>query len=152
MRLRCTLGIVVLGLSGLILSLGCGGNQVNTIISGEVSTALQQLDANSVTLRLINQSESGQNLQLDLLIDGFQQTFSCPADNGLVGGVCDFPLTPCPKEVDALQERMLDSKGRFTGGRNFNNAPDFSFTAGEFSCGSALIYQFTDRTAKASVL
>ena len=149
MRLQVTLGLVLLG---LVLTLGCGQSGVNTIISSEISTALQQLDQNSVTLRLINQSESGYNLELTLSVDGTQQTFECVADNGITGGVCDFPLTPCPQTVQGIQEQMLDSNGRFVGGRNLTNSQDFTFTRGEFQCGDALIYQFTDRTAEASAL
>ena len=73
---------------------------------------------------------------------------SCP----VILGVCDQPLLPCPETVEAVQQRTLDAQGRFTGGRNFNSTPAFTFTGDEISCGSVIVYQFTDTTATAFAL
>lgn len=138
-----TLAVAAMGLG---LALGCTPQtSANAVLGGQIQSALGSIP-NPVNLRVINQTNS--DLELDLLIDGSPLRVSCP----VILGVCDQPLLPCPETVEAVQQRTLDAQGRFTGGRNFNSTPAFTFTGDEISCGSVIVYQFTDTTATAFAL
>ncbi len=130
----------------LILALACSPQtSPQAILAEQIQAAFGQIP-DPINVRVVNQTSS--NVELDILVDGAPVRISC----SIIQGVCDQPLLPCPQTVEAVQERLLNDQGQFTGGRNFNGSPDFTFTGGEISCGSVIIYQFTDTTASAFVL
>lgn len=145
---RAVIVVALAAVLGFVLALGCTPAQstVNAILGQEIQSALGNVP-NPVDVRIINQT--GVNIELDILVDNASVRISCTA----IQGVCDQPLVPCPARVEAVQELMLDDQGHFTGGRNFNGSPDFTFTSpDEFKCGSVIIYEFTDTGASAFVL
>jgi hypothetical protein len=127
------------GISSLAPLSGCGTPSVTSILAGQINDQLP--DFQLVTV--INQSQN--DVELDIMVDGTAQTLTCSAALQR----CDFPISGCPTQVEAVQQRYLDSQGRFVGGRNFNSSADFTFTPGEFDCDSVLIFKFTDTTAEA---
>ncbi|MHC4443241.1 MAG: hypothetical protein ACYTF1_15550 [Planctomycetota bacterium] len=142
------LGFCVLGLFGCP---GVGGTvSANNVLTGQVQDLLDQLgvDINTVTIRIINQTIY--DVQIDLLVDGLPQQLNCTA----LAGVCDLPLPACPQTVETVEERRLDSSGRYQGGRIFHNNKNFTFTQaeGDFECGSIIVYTITDASVQVNVL
>lgn len=119
---------------------GCGGgNPINAILGNQIGAALNSASTSVVVVRIINQT--GQTMEVDLLVDGLAQTVSCTS----VLQVCDSVLPTCPQRIETVRDRKVDLQGRFLGGHEFNGNEAFIFERGEFQCGQHLIYQYDDR-------
>jgi hypothetical protein len=139
-----------LALLGLAAATGCpsvSGTDFEQLIS-QLTGGTYVNPANTVTIRLINEAESGTTETLILEIDGVQQTFTCSATQNVTTTV----LSACPTSIIAISENRVDSSGAFVGGRLFNGSDEsFNFTEGEFSCGEIVTYSFTETEASAYV-
>ena len=127
------------GISSLAPLSGCGTPSAASILADLIEDRLPDF----LLVTVINQGLN--DVELDIMVDGSPQTLTCSS----VLQRCDFPISGCPSQVEAIQQRYLDSQGRFVGGRNFNSSADFTFTSDEFTCDSVLIFKFTDTTAEA---
>lgn len=147
-RLVTVQRILLCSLAGLALlaGLACTGSFGGSPISGPLTDIIDAARGTTALIRVGN--STGWDLQLRLRVDGVEKTLpTCAATQG----TCDYLLSTCPQTIELLQERQLDSRGVFRGGRDFEGDPDFTFTAGEFECGSMILYEFSETTATASV-
>ena len=139
---------LILAISGCaVIMSGCNsGTSLNTVLNQQLTAVLGTVNPQVLRIEVVNQTIN--DVQLDLTVDGTPQTITCSA----FIQVCDLTLTTCPSNITAVQQRSLDSSGRFVGGRNFNGNAAFTFTTGEFKCDSTIVYKFTETDATAFVI
>lgn len=137
------LGLMLAGLAGCG---GTGGSSVNDFLDAQLAQLGFQTSFDTSQIQMINQTQ--QDIQLDLLIDNVAVTLTCTA----VQQRCTFFPDVCPLTVQAVEERRLTPLGSYTGGRLFNNNPEFTFTETEFDCQSMILFTFTDDETTAEVL
>lgn len=122
---------------------GSGGDSGTGILGGLLNAARRNL----IMVRVVNETTS--NMEVELRVDGATKILPiCTA----LQRTCDYVLTTCPGLIEVVQETRLDDDENFTGGRNFEGNPDFTFTSGEFECGDTLILQFSDTQASAQAI
>lgn len=134
---------ILAGLCALVSSACQPTSIINAVLGNELTNPLRK---NLPTIRIVN--KTGNQVVLDVLIDGTEQRLSCAAINPS----CDTELDACPKRVEAVRQQVLDSQGRFVGGRTFNGSAQFTFVEGEFECRAFLVYEFTETDANAFAL
>ncbi len=138
--------LLLAALPNLLLFVGSAcspASAVNTVLNQQVSEVLGSIPEYLI-VRVVNQTNN--DVQLDILVDGLQQTVTC---SSLVQ-VCDLVLTDCPQVIQAAEQRSLDPQGRFVGGRIFNGNEAFTFRQGEeIQCDSVIVYKFTEGGAEA---
>ena len=140
-----TVGIV----AGLILpAAGCtGGYGVNEVLRQLVDSRGLDTGDTTVTIRISNQT-AGFEERLTLRIDGVEDVFDCPADEG----VCDFVLTEIPDLIEALEEQRYDEDGGFGGGRILEGQPEFTLDQTDYRPGSIILFQLGVEAAEVRVL
>jgi hypothetical protein len=121
-----------------------GGSDINSGVLGQI---LDSARSTTVLIRVVNQTTS--DLTATINVDGVEKVLPICTS---VQSICDYLLATCPTTIALVQEVRQDANEDFTGGRNFEGNPDFTFTNGEFNCGGTIIFQFSDTQASATAM
>lgn len=133
--------ILVLPLLSLV---SCTGGGTNSTILDTINRTVKK---NTLTIRIANDTTS--SVSADIRVDGVIKTL--PACTP-IQRTCEYILATCPQVVELLQETRVDANDVFTGGRNFEGNPEFTFTSGEFQCGDMIMFQFSETEATAQIM
>lgn len=131
-------------IAGLAALFGCTGTGTGSLTSGPIADYLSTVRQDILVIRVSNNTQS--DIDIQLLVDG--ETKLLPTCTS-TARTCDYLLQTCPQSVALIRESRRDADGVYVGGREFADNPAFTFEGDQITCGSTIIYQFSDTSASA---